>query len=870
MRSARLQYALLLLLMAGSLTNYFACVTSGLHQVFDRNFPRPPLEHGYALEAISGTLPEARKAGLHVGGHVLAVNGVPFTGYNVLLRQIRHLHAGDQLQVVYIPHDLPTSGPRTTNITLAAYYPQRPTVLHIVTQEVFLSILLPLGCLLLGFWVVAARPHDLNAWLMLGMMQYFTTIFAGDQTWPGFLLGFCTSWQVASQFTGTLSIMLFGIYFPERFKFDCKHPWFKWAVVGLLTSLVPVALAYQLGFNFSFNSVRLLAGQMHVVFRLIIIGSMIAIGTYFAGIGTKAGTASSPDTRRRLKLLDIGSTVGNLPFFIIVLISLFRGTDIGAGIPAWILIISLATFALFPITLAYVVVVYRAMELRIILRQGTKYALARTGIWFVRALITLLLALAVMHATQRGVWRVRDIVHVSVLGAVLLVFRFQLTKRLSAWIDRKFFREAYSTEQVLAELASQVQGFTEVQPLVRTVAERIGQSLHVERIAVLLRSGNVFHLQYACGLDTVPDLSLAENSTTITELDRSRGATNVFLDRPEDWLVEASPAEREALRKIGAEMLLPLPGRTRLAGVMALGPKLSEEPYSRTDRTMLQAVALHTGLSIENSELMRSLAQEARQRERINREMEIAREVQERFLPQSVPHLKGLDLAGAYRPAQSVGGDYYDFMELDGPDSGSTAAKLGVAIGDISGKGISAALLMASLRAGLRGMIRNANGSMTALMQDLNALIFDASETNRYATFFFAELNTATGELTYINAGHNAPAIVRASENGAPAQLVRLETGGPVIGLLPRADYCQATLKLGSGDAFLAFTDGISEAMRADGEEWGEDRLIAEFARCRSLPSDEIVKCLMRAADTFAAGAPQHDDMTVVVMKLQA
>ena len=252
---------------------------------------------------------------------------------------------------------------------------------------------------------------------------------------------------------------------------------------------------------------------------------------------------------------------------------------------------------------------------------------------------------------------------------------------------------------------------------------------------------------------------------------------------------------------------------------MALGPKRSEEPYSRTDRGLLQSVAMHTGLSIENSQLMHSLADEAGKRERINREIEVAREVQERFLPQSYPEIAGVELAGAYRPAQTVGGDYYDFIEMKqaGSDGGNGAVSLGIAIGDVSGKGISAALLMASLRASLRGLTRNCDGNLAAMLHEVNELVYEASANNRYATFFFAQLEPVSRTLTYVNAGHNAPALIRhhATRNGGP-EIIRLEAGGPVIGLLENSHYEQSALMLETGDILLAFTDGISESMTVE------------------------------------------------------
>ncbi len=424
---------------------------------------------------------------------------------------------------------------------------------------------------------------------------------------------------------------------------------------------------------------------------------------------------------------------------------------------------------------------------------------------------------------------------------------------------------------MLSELATQVQGFTETPALIRTVSECISKALHVDRIAVLLRSGDTFRLQYAAGVDIGGEVLLPGNSKTIANLDAVKKPANVYLDNPDAWLLAATDAERAALRELGAEMLIPLRGSNRLLGVMALGPKRSEEPYSRSDRGLLQSVALHTGLSIENSELVRLLVVEAGKRERINREIEVAREVQERFLPQSYPAIPGLELAGAYRPAQTVGGDYYDFIEMRRPGSngGNGAVSLGIAIGDVSGKGISAALLMASLRASLRGLTRNSNGDLAAMMREVNELVYEASANNRYATFFFAQLDPASRKLTYVNAGHNAPALIRHHVDGdGESEVIRLEAGGPVIGLLENSHYEQSTLMLRPGDILLAFTDGISEAMTADGDEWSEDRLIEKLIQCPDLPAAALVKSLFDAADEFAAGAPQHDDMTLLVLKM--
>ena len=246
---------------------------------------------------------------------------------------------------------------------------------------------------------------------------------------------------------GPLCIMLFGIYFPERAKFDFSYPWIKWTLIGLLASLLPLALIYNFGFAFSFEAIRWLAPAILMVFRGLTISAMIAICIYFYCLGQKAATATSPDTRRRLRILYIGSTIGNLPLFLLVLYSIFSDRDIGAGVPPYLVLTAFFFFTLFPISLAYVVVVHRAMDLRIMLRQGTKYALARTSLWFIRAFSSLLLGLAIVHAMRSRPVRWQDALLVASLAALLIVVRLRTTKVLSAWIDKKFFREAYSASR---------------------------------------------------------------------------------------------------------------------------------------------------------------------------------------------------------------------------------------------------------------------------------------------------------------------------------------------------------------------------------------------------------------------------------------
>jgi sigma-B regulation protein RsbU (phosphoserine phosphatase) len=364
-------------------------------------------------------------------------------------------------------------------------------------------------------------------------------------------------------------------------------------------------------------------------------------------------------------------------------------------------------------------------------------------------------------------------------------------------------------------------------------------------------------LQEAFGMELAMPVTLSETSQAVQHLVPANQPATVYREDPDSWFARAGAEEQRALNAVNAEVLLPLPGRQKLMGLMTLGPKLSEEPYSPSDLRLLQSVATQTGLALEMSELVHSLAREAAQRERSNREMEIAREVQERLFPQTIPQIPGIGLAGACRPAQGVGGDYYDFIELED-------GRLGLAIGDVSGKGISAALLMASLRASLRGMMLDDPHDVARVMTNVNRLVYEASTSNRYATFFFGIFDPAMGQLRYVNAGHNPPVVLHGG-----GEVTLLDGGGPVVGLLPKLTYQEQLIKLETVNTLLAYTDGISEAMTADEEEWGEKRMIEAAKEALSCSADEVIRHIFAEADKFTKAAPQHDDMTLLVMKVE-
>jgi sigma-B regulation protein RsbU (phosphoserine phosphatase) len=250
------------------------------------------------------------------------------------------------------------------------------------------------------------------------------------------------------------------------------------------------------------------------------------------------------------------------------------------------------------------------------------------------------------------------------------------------------------------------------------------------------------------------------------------------------------------------------------------------------------------------------LIAEQRKRQRLEHEIAIAREVQDQLFPRSLPSVPGIELGAICRAARSVSGDYYDFIRI-GP------RQLGIALADISGKGIFAALLMASVQAALRSMAAiDGHDGTAALVSRLNDHLFKNTSDDRYATFFYAVYDAAAETLTYTNAGHLAPFFVHGGK------VERLDEGGTVVGLFEGAAYTQGTLKVTPGSILVAFSDGLTEPENVYGEEFGIDRLRDEILRQRNAPPQRVAENLIAAADQWAGTPEQADDITVVVARM--
>lgn len=308
---------------------------------------------------------------------------------------------------------------------------------------------------------------------------------------------------------------------------------------------------------------------------------------------------------------------------------------------------------------------------------------------------------------------------------------------------------------------------------------------------------------------------------------------------------------RGRLARVGIEIVVPLRAGASSHGALLLGPRASGSPMSDEDRGFLRSLAAQTASALDNLRLTREWIE----KQKIEKEMAIAREIQRGLLPDGDPAIEGWDIDGINIPCLTVGGDYFDYLERgDG--------KYWLVIADVSGKGTGAALLMASAQAAIHALAGIGEISLQDLIERLNEIVYRSTEVNRYVTAFFGCLDTRTGEMEFVNAGHCYPIVMRA--DGA---IERLVEGGPVIGLLQDLDVTPGRTQFEAGDLLVMYTDGLSETRSPEGEEFEEERILELLGSAKGLPSREILAKLLAGVRVFAAGAGLSDDLTLMVVQ---
>jgi serine phosphatase RsbU (regulator of sigma subunit) len=810
----------------------------------------------------------AEHVGLRAGDEIVAINNAKLDTLTPYYEAVGRGRAGDTVNFSVRRPGEPSS--RVLPVVLESPFPLE-LYRNLTSSRVAalrLMLVYPILFLVVGLAVLFLKVEDSNAWLLA---VFFAGFIALPDLPPGMfpraLRGFLMTYHVVLANLAAAALYCFLAVFPAPSSLERRAPWLKWMFLTGGGISIGVGLWTSAAVN-AYDTVWLpleYGGLSWVGRSLHLFGDVYGFGAESLAVMSlvlNSFRAVTPEAQRKARVIVWGLVCGLLPIMVLGMAISISGARFQET-PFWPYAFCVLALFLLPLSFAYAVVKHRVMEIPVLLRRSARYVLVQRG-FIVLTLIVAASAIGIFtHVFSRLVHTDTNtgMALSAVFGIVLVWTSAPLVKRGTVSIDRAFFRSAYDSRIILHDLAEKARTVGDRLQLAMLLELHVSEALHPKTLACYFESGN--------------GRLAAISGTLPTTLETLPPSTPVFVElarRGKAWEVpsgSASAEELTVLAPLAPECLVPILGReNHLIGMLVLGQRFSEEPYSSEDKHLLDSVASHVGIALENIRLAEKMAERMEADRRTAQEMEIARQVQARLFPQRLPAMKTLEYTGGCIQARKVGGDYYDFLELR-PD------RLALVLADIAGKGVSGALLMANLQANLRSQYAMAVEDLPRLLASVNRLFYESTDDASYATLFFGDYDDSSRKLRYANCGHLPPLLLRAggsSQDQVPAapKVEWLSSTCTVMGLFETWQCQIAEVELAPGDTLALYTDGVTEAENADGEEFGQSHLLDTIASHPHVPVGPLLQAVVGAVQQFSSGRDQQDDITLVIARCLA
>lgn len=491
-----------------------------------------------------------------------------------------------------------------------------------------------------------------------------------------------------------------------------------------------------------------------------------------------------------------------------------------------------------PGSISWAIVKYQFLDIGLIARKSLVYSIST-------AIVVGGYLLIVMQAgtlIQNLIGRESQMMNVLVIIVMLLFFQ-PIYTQVDDFVKRIFIRSRGDYSQLLESFSREISTVFQEEKLASTVKETLKREMFIENVEVCFREGKeVFKL---VSLDPVARPVEIEVQTYNYLISKQ---APLFADEISSKLDEKCLGE--ALKYHNTEVIVPLTRKDELAGLLLLSPKVAGFRYSSEDLSFLKILANQIVVALESCELYR----ESLEKQRMEEELAVAKQIQRGLLPGGLPLMKNFDFAAFIEPSRQVGGDYYDFIPMGNE-------RTGIVIADASGKGVPAALFMARMQVMIQSEVKFGK-RLEEMMFSINNSLSVSSSGERFATCFYGEIDDNEKRLYYCNAGHNYPILVR--KNGS---VESLKKGGLILGAFPRERYETGEVLFKPGDVLVLYTDGLSEAMDDNNIEFGEQRLTDYIVKFRVHPAEVISSMIVKSVKQFASGINDLDDMTLVVIR---
>ena len=785
------------------------------------------VEQTLVVPGVSGEGWVAREIGIAYPQRVIQIGSKQTNTLDEFDAAINELSVGDYVEVRTIS---PQGIQRTYPSILV-----KPFALVDQLRLFWLPYGIGLAYLAISLWIYRLRGHTLpgrafslfcvNAAIVTALLFDLSTTHAGSALYT----------LAIAQLGGAL--LSLGLIFPEVWRPWQRYLWLRsipyllslglgiWGLVVLYDQLNP--WAYVEPWKYSYYSLALAI--------LAFIGIMLF----------RQYKTPSAIIRQQARIVLWGSLIAFLPLTIWIAGPLFGFTI------EWNPVFFVPFLIVFPLAIGLAILRYRLWDIDVIVNRTLVYAV-----------LALLLAV-IYYVTVVGLQQVFRAVTgnesdlATVLSVLLIVGMFYpLRQSVQGFIDQRFYHRKYDMAKTLETFSQTLRYQVDLSKLVEGMENVIGDTIMPTRVDTWLHSGDAFRLYKVdqrpaneLGQAPHPPVRIGDLDIFVSFMSRVSGAIDI------EKIADDSPVLGQ-FRAAGLKILVPLITHGELIGWLGLGPRLSEQEYSADDRTLLFHLAVQAAPVVRVAQLVAQQRAEALERQRIEQEMNVARRIQKALLPKEMPKLEDWELAAHYQPARAVGGDFYDFLMLED-------GRQAIFIGDVTDKGIPAALVMATTRTLLRAVAKQETSPGEVLARVNNLLKRDMPR-NMFVTCLYGILDPKSGQLQFANAGQNLP--LRRTRQG----VIELRATGMPLGLLPDMVYEEQEILVEPGECIIFYSDGLVEAHNADREMFGSPRL-HRLLEGEINDSATLLQCLLRALKDFTGEKwEQEDDITLVGLKRTA
>lgn len=769
------------------------------------------------------------KAGIRKGDQIISINGVETKDLKRTAEILSRIEPGDRISYVAI-----RNGQIKEFELIATRIPKQ-----VIWQKASI-VLVALSFIVIGL-VVYVRRSDRIALLFCLLSSAFGFVLMSLAI-PDHKIGTSLLKAFLSDLIQVILPPLFlhfFLVFPVAKRPIERHPYLQWLIYApaamLFTLAVVMSLAIYQGIKVPEKTLSMFEISTSVYFGACLAAGLVSFVHGYLRVKQKS-------LKAKLKSVVWGTVIGISP---IVAVQIVLNVRPDVEIPGERF--TFLPLVLVPLTYGHAIIRYGLLDLRLAARRSLVYSL----------LVAILATIYFIIVYGIGRVASRFIGSTDLLFSVISIFMITLLasplrSRIKMTVDRIFFRDEYRSRKLVKQISQSLIGMVSLDDLVSYVAIRAAELTNAQNLSVYLvdEAIGVFAPRYAIKLDHVMLKSYEIGSPLMKYLETSGGVMNI-----ERRLASRYPLPFKEINdfvRTGTALIVPLVFKSKMLGFMAIGSKTNEEYYTATDIDLIETLSAQVSMAIENTRMYADVLE----KQKMENELLIARQIQQRFLPKSFPDLPYLKVEAMNYPSRHVGGDYYDIYDLG-------SSRIGAVIADVSGKGVPAALLMASLHSTLRSEAKP-DTMPSQVVSRLNKEIFEHTGGQSFITLFYAVIDAEKSKMIYCNAGHVPPIVLTRDNN------VRyLDNTDLVLGVDPCTCYQDTEVKLCGGDIIFLYTDGIVDEFDEQEYRFGEEKLLRVLRTAKERDLAAILEAIRQEIVKHTSGKIQ-DDLSAMILRFEA